>query len=79
MRPVRHERHLEPPCLQTASGGRELVQLGHAVRARALAAHDGDEVAFELAGLNAAASSCSSKTVAGASIDRGDPPAPRKP
>ena len=40
-----------PAVLQHAEERRELVQLGHAIAARALEAHHGDEVAIQLAGL----------------------------
>ena len=40
-----------PRSCSTPSSGRELVQLGHAVGARALEAHDGHEVAVQRAGL----------------------------
>ncbi|MNO75928.1 hypothetical protein D3C76_669910 [compost metagenome] len=49
--PVGNQRHLEATVLQHTEERCELVQLGHAVAARALEAHHGDEVALQLAGL----------------------------
>ena len=51
MRPVGHERDLEAAVEQHAERRGELVQLRHAVRARALPLDHRDEVAVELAGL----------------------------
>ncbi len=48
---VGDERDLEAAVLQHAEYGRELVQFGHAVRARPLEAHDRDEIAIEFAAL----------------------------
>ena len=48
--PVGDQRDLEAPPLQHRQRRRQLVQLGHAVGARPLEAHDGDEVALERAG-----------------------------
>ena len=49
--PVGDQGHLEAPILQHAERRRELVQLRHAIRARALEAHDHDDVAIEFARL----------------------------
>jgi hypothetical protein len=49
--PVGDQRDLLAAVLQHAERRGQLVQLGHAVGARALEAHHGDEVALELAGL----------------------------
>ena len=51
MRPSVTSATLKPLSCSTPSGGRELVQLGHAVGLRALEADHGHEVAVELAGL----------------------------
>ena len=48
--PVGDERDAVAAVLQHAEERRQLVQLRHAVGARALVADDGDEVAVELAG-----------------------------
>ncbi|RMS54700.1 hypothetical protein ALP65_04670 [Pseudomonas aeruginosa] len=49
--PVGDQRHLEATILQDPEERRELVQLRHAVRPRALETHHGDQVALQLAGL----------------------------
>ena len=49
MRPSVTSATLVSAILQHAERRRQLVQLRHAVGARALEAHDGDEVAVELA------------------------------
>ena len=49
IRPSVTRATLKPLSCSTDSGGRQLVQLGHAVGARALEADHGDEVAVELA------------------------------
>ena len=48
--PVRHQRDLETSILQDAQRRHQLVQLRHAVGARALEAHDDDDVAVQFAG-----------------------------
>ncbi len=53
MRPSVTSATPEAAILQHAERRRQLVQLRHAVGLRALEAHDGDEVAVELAGLEA--------------------------
>ena len=47
--PVRDQRDAMPAILQHAQRRRELVQFRHAVRARTLEAHHGDEIAIEFA------------------------------
>ena len=47
--PVGDQRDLEAAVLQHAQHRRELVQFRHAVGLRPLEAHDGDEIAVELA------------------------------
>ena len=67
---VGDQRDAESPCLcSTAERRRQLVQLGHAVGARALEAHDGDEVALQLRRRRTprAAPPALSNTIAGAS------------
>ena len=51
MRPSVTSATRKPRFWSTPSGGRQLVQLGHAVGARPLEADDDDDVAVELAGL----------------------------
>ena len=49
--PIRHQRHLEAFALEHGQRGREFVQLGHAVGARALPAHHADDVTVQFTGL----------------------------
>ena len=51
MRPSVTSATWKPWSCSDAERRRQLVQLGHAVGARALEAHDGDEVALQLAAL----------------------------